>query len=287
MGIKTYNDIYLDLRRTLKAGGIEDFNLEAKLILGTAAGKRREELMRDMNLYALDNVEERVDAMTARRIAGEPIAYVLGEWEFMGLPFTVDTQVLIPRADTELLAELAIKRARVSPESGFRVLDLCCGTGCIGISIAKTVQSCRVVMVDNSMAALRTARENVARNGVARNTVCIEADAKKAPPVLLGKFDLIVCNPPYVPRGEISTLEPGVRDFEPRAALDGGEDGLDFYRAIIPGWKGILKEGGAMLFECGEGQAKEIMDILTAEGFSKTASVRDLRGTERVVLGAL
>ena len=284
--MKTYNDIYLDLRRTLKAGGIEDFNLEAKLILGVASGKGREELMRDMNLYALDSADERVDAMVKRRLMGEPIAYVLGEWEFMGLPFTVDRQTLIPRADTELLCELAIKRARQTTD-GCRVLDLCCGTGCIGIAVAKTVQTCRVVLVDNSMAALRVARENVARNAVARNTVCIEADAKKAPPVLLGKFDIIVSNPPYVPRGEISTLEPGVRDFEPRAALDGGEDGLDFYRVIIPGWKGILKEGGTMMFECGEGQAQAIMELMTAEGFTRTAAVRDLGGTERVVIGAI
>lgn len=286
MGIKTYNDIYLDLRRTLKAGGIEDFNLEAKLILGAAAGKTREELMRDMNLYALDSAGERVDAMVERRLAGEPIAYVLGEWEFMGLPFTVDRQVLIPRADTELLAELAIKRARQITD-GCRVLDLCCGTGCIGISVAKTVQTCRAVLVDNSMAALRVARENVARNCVARNTVCIEADAMKAPPVLLGKFDMIVCNPPYVPRDEIGTLDRGVRDFEPRAALDGGEDGLDFYRAIIPGWKAILKDSGTMMFECGEGQAGAVVEMLSAEGFKRTAAVRDPGGTERVVIGAL
>ncbi len=286
MGIKTYNDIYLDLRRALKAGGIEDFNLEARLILGTAAGKRREELIRDMNLYALDDVEERVKAMTARRVDGEPIAYVLGEWEFMGLPFTVDRQVLIPRSDTELLAELAIERARRF-DAGCRVLDLCCGTGCIGISIARTVPSCRVVLVDNSMAALRLSHRNIMRNGVARNTVCMEADAKKAPPALLGKYDLIVCNPPYVPRGEIGGLDRGVRDFEPRAALDGGEDGLDFYRAIIPAWKGILKEGGAFMFECGEDQAPAIMDMLTAAGFARTGAVRDHGGVERVVVAAL
>ncbi len=265
---------------------MEDHNLEARLILGAAAGKRREELMRDMSLYALDSTEERVNAMVKRRLNGEPIAYVLGEWEFMGLPFTVDRQTLIPRSDTELLCELAIKRARQSTE-GCRVLDLCCGTGCVGIALAKTVQTCRVVLVDNSMAALRVARENVARNSVARNAVCIEADAKKAPPVLLGKFDIIVCNPPYVPSAEIDTLDPGVRDFEPRAALDGGADGLDFYRAVIPGWKGILKENGVMLFECGEGQAPAILDLLKGEGFSKTAAVRDLGGTERVVVGAL
>lgn len=279
--------MYLDLRRALKAGGVEDYNLEAKLILCAASGKTREELMRDMKLYAFGQTEAAIAAMAERRLKGEPIAYVLGEWEFMGLSFNVEPNVLIPRADTELLAELAIKLLRHRDGEGIRVLDLCCGTGCIGISIAKTVQSCRVVLVDNSMNALRVARSNVNRNNVTGNTVCIEADAMKAPPVLLGKFDLIVCNPPYVPTGEIPTLDHGVKDYEPRAALDGGGDGLRFYRAIIPNWKTILKPSGCILFECGEGQSFAIADILTENGFENVASYPDLAGTPRVVAGVL
>lgn len=285
--MKTYNDMYLDLRRTLKAAGVEDYTLEARLILCAAAGKTKEELLRDMKLYAFDDLETKVNDMAKRRAEGEPIAYVLGEWEFMGLPFNVDTRVLIPRADTELLAELAIKLLRRSVADGARVLDLCCGTGCIGITVAKTVQSCRVVLVDNSMPALRVARSNVLRNGVSRNTTCIEADALKNPPVLLGKYDLIVCNPPYVPTAEIPTLDRGVKDHEPRAALDGGADGLDFYRAIIPNWRAVLKPAGIILFECGEGQSAAIMDLLTENGFGRVASHPDMAGTPRVVAGAL
>ena len=267
----------------MKAAGVEDFNLEARLILAAAAGKTRETLMRDMKLYALGNVEQKVDGMIARRAAGEPIAYVLGEWEFMGMPFNVDSGVLIPRVDTEVMAELAISLLRTRVGTGVRVLDLCCGTGCIGISIAKMIADCRVVLVDNSMHALRVARSNVLRNNVSRNTTCIEADAMKAPPMLLGKFDLIVCNPPYIASEEIPTLDTGVKDFEPREALDGGPDGLDFYRAIIPRWKTILKEKGCLMFECGEGQAQTIMDMLRAEGFERTAAYKDTAGTERVV----
>ena len=236
-----------------------------------------------MKLYALGDVEQKVDDMLARRTAGEPIAYVLGEWEFMGMPFHVDRGVLIPRADTEVLAELAVGLLRTRVGSGVRVLDLCCGTGCIGIAIAKMIADCRVVLVDNSMHALRVARSNVLRNNVSRNTTCIEADAMKAPPMLLGKFDLIVCNPPYIATGEIPTLDTGVKDHEPREALDGGPDGLDFYRAIIPKWKTILKEKGCLMFECGEGQAPHIREMLRAEGFERTAAYQDAAGTERVV----
>ncbi len=279
--------MYLDLRRALKAAGVEDFSLEARLLIGAASGKSREELQRDMNLYASSEAEKRAEEMAARRLAGEPIAYVLGEWEFMGLPFKVDRQVLIPRPDTEVLAERAIQYLRAGKGQGARVLDLCCGTGCVGISIAKYVATCRhVVLVDNSMHAIMISRANILKNGVTRITPCIAADALKAPPVSLDKFDLIVCNPPYVPTAEIDTLDRGVKDFEPREALDGGEDGLDFYRAIIKYWAPTVKEDGEIMFECGEGQAERIGDMLRAGGFSKIAYHLDTAGTKRVVEAA-
>ncbi len=285
--MKTYSDMYLDLRRSLKAAGIEDYNLEAKLLICAASSKSKEELMRDMKLFAFEPLEDKVNEMAKRRIGGEPIAYVLGEWDFMGLTFNVDPRVLIPRADTETLCELAIRLMQRRGADGMRVLDLCCGTGCIGITVAKTVQSCRVVLVDNSMPALRIARSNVLRCGVSRNTTCIEADALKNPPVLLGKYDVIVCNPPYVATGEIDTLDRGVRDFEPREALDGGADGMDFYRAIIPAWKTILKPAGLMMFECGEGQNKAIEELFLKNGFGSVGSFPDMAGTLRVVAGVM
>ncbi|MBQ2057959.1 MAG: peptide chain release factor N(5)-glutamine methyltransferase, partial [Oscillospiraceae bacterium] len=269
MDIKTYNDLYLAARKRLKAAGIEAYDLEARLMISAVSEKSREQFFRDLKLYALGDTEERVETMLERRIAGEPIAYILGEWEFMGLPMKVEEGVLIPRPDTESLAELSIKllRARNSTQ-GARVLDLCCGTGCIGISIASAVADARVVLVDNSMRALRTARHNVIRNSVQRNTTVIEADALRQPPMLLGRFDIIVSNPPYIPSAEIHELDSSVKDFEPREALDGGEDGLDFYRAIIPRWTDILREGGYILFECGEGQADAIGKMLEKRGFT-------------------
>lgn len=273
------------MRRRLKAEGIEDYNMEARLIISAVTGKSKEEFLRDLKLYALGDTEERVNALIERRLSGEPLAYVLGEWEFMGLPMKVESGVLIPRPDTEVLAELAIKLVRAKDTPGLRILDLCCGTGCIGISVAANVKDARIVMVDNSYKALRVARQNVLRNNVTRNTTIIEADALESPPVLLGHFDLILSNPPYVPADEIPTLESSVKDFEPAEALDGGKDGLDFYRAIIPLWSKILKDEGCILFECGEGQAESIAVMLRENGYKHTAFYDDAAGIKRVVAG--
>ncbi|MGX8698978.1 MAG: N5-glutamine methyltransferase family protein, partial [bacterium] len=158
---------------------------------------------------------------------------------------------------------------------------------CIGISVAATALDARVVLVDNSLAALRIARHNCLRNSVTRNTAVIEADAMHEPPMLLGRFDIIVSNPPYVPTAELPTLESSVRDFEPPEALDGGADGLDFYRFIIPHWTGILRENGCLLFECGEGQADAIEKLMRENGFVEVFRYKDGGGTERVVAGRL
>jgi release factor glutamine methyltransferase len=254
-------------------------------MISAAAQKSKEEFVRDLKLYALGDIEEKVNSMIDRRIGGEPVAYVLGEWEFMSLPMKVEPGVLIPRADTEVLAELAIKLLRSRGTSGARVLDLCCGSGCIGISIAYNAPDSRIVLVDNSLKALRIARSNVLRNNVTRNTTVIEADATQSPPMLLGRFDIIVSNPPYVPTDEIPTLDTSVKDFEPKEALDGGKDGLDFYRVIIPKWSEILKDNGCLLFECGEDQAEQIGDMMRRQNFKNVAYYKDTAGIKRVVAG--
>ena len=282
--MKTLSDVYLETRRALKLAGIEAFSLEAQCIVAGAARKTRAELMRDLKLYATSEFAGRVRAMTERRIAGEPVAYVTGEWEFMGLPISVNRDVLIPRTDTEVLAEKAIALLR-GRESGARVLDLCCGSGCIGISIAAALPNCRVVLVDNSMKAIAVTRDNVLRNHVARTCAVIDADAMKAPPLLLGRFDMIVCNPPYIATEEIMTLDESVKDYEPRAALDGGTDGLDFYRAITPRWSTILKDRGCLMYECGEGQAFAVAEIMKQSGFKGISTIKDTIGVDRVVVG--
>jgi release factor glutamine methyltransferase len=258
--------------------------VEARIIVAAAAHKTKEQFFSDLSLYVADGFEEKVDDMIRRRLEGEPVAYIAGEWEFYGLPIEVSPDVLIPRVDPEVLADKAIELLK-GRESGTRVLDLCCGSGCLGIAIAAKVPDCRVVMIDNSLKAMSIARANIYRNNLMRCVTCVDADALKSPPMLLGRFDLIVCNPPYIPSGDIAKLDESVRNYEPVAALDGGEDGLLFYRAIAPRWKILLKERGCMMFECGIDQAQAVSDIMIQAGFKNTRITKDTINVERVVAG--
>lgn len=284
--MRTYNEVFLEARKRLKNEGIEAYSLEARLILIAASGKSKEEYVRDMRLYAPDELEGKVDAMIRRRIAGEPVAYITGEWEFYGIPLGVTSDVLIPRTDTEVLVEKAIEELSVR-ESGTRVLDLCCGSGCIGIAIAANVPGCRVVLADNSAKALNVCRSNLISNNLTRMAVCIEADALTSPPMLIGRFNMIVSNPPYIPTEDLKSLDESVRDYEPVTALDGGEDGYDFYRRIIPEWKKVLNENGCMMFECGIGQAGHIADLMEKNGFRNIEIYKDTIGIDRVIKGIL
>lgn len=284
--LKTYNEVYFDARRRLKAAGIDAFALEARLIAEKAAGKTREEFLRDANLYVGADYEQTVDDMVRRRLADEPVAYITGEWSFYGLPMTVTPDVLIPRTDTELLAERAI--ALLSGRGGgARVLDLCCGSGCVGIAVAANVPGTRVVFVDVSPKAMAVCRANLMRNGLTRFASYMETDALENPPVLMGRFDMIVCNPPYIPTADLAGLDPSVRDYEPAGALDGGRDGLDFYRAIAKKWGGILKPGGALLFECGVNQGADVAEIMRGCGFAAVATYKDTLGIDRVAAGIM
>ena len=285
VGGVTFNDLYLETRRRLRAEGITAHDLEARLIMSRATGKTREELLNMSRRFVTDNAVLRaVDDMVARRLNGEPIAYIVGEWEFYSLPLTVDESVLIPRADTELLAELTIALAKA--RSGrMRLLDLCSGSGCIGLAVAANVPDCRVVLADNSSKALKLSRANALRNRLTRNVSFIEADALQSPPKLLGMFDMVVSNPPYIPTCDLMGLDPSVRDYEPVYALDGGEDGLDFYRAIAEKWKTVINDGGHLLFECGIGQAESVRTIMQENEFLNIKTITDTLGIERVVVG--
>ena len=282
----TYNKLYLDARRQLKAAGIPAAQLEAREIVCYAAGKGREEFFRDLPLYASDMVEARVKELTARRLAGEPVAYIIGEWEFYGLTLNVSPEVLIPRMDTEVLAEEAILAARKAGE-GCRVLDLCAGSGCVGLAVAANVPECRVVLADLSEGALRVCRQNIRRCGLSSRVISVTADAMLPPLPNLWDFDVIACNPPYIPAGDIPGLDSSVRDYEPHMALDGGEDGLDFYRSVCSRWKGALRLGGRLLFEVGMGQASDVELILAENGFEDVQSIQDTQGIWRVVAGTL
>lgn len=280
----TYNNLYLDIRRQLKAAGVESAQLEARELMCYATDKSREQFVRDASLYVADNVEKRIRDLVARRLAGEPVAYIIGEWEFYGLPLDISNDVLIPRMDTELLAERAILLARAAGE-GARVLDLCAGSGCIGLAVAANVPSCRVVLADVSEGALRVCKQNIRRCGLNAQVVCLLADAMQPPAPNLWDFDVIVCNPPYIPTGDISGLDVSVKDYEPHLALDGGADGLDFYRAIAERWGNALRLDGSLLFEVGIGQVGDVEMIMAKNGYRDIRTYQDTAGIWRVVEG--
>ena len=283
--MKTYGEIYLAAGKELRGAGIEASNLEARVMAAAAAGKTVAAFLRDAGLYVADDAfENRLKDMIRRRLEGEPVAYITGQWEFHGLPLLITGDVLIPRDDTEVLVDAALDVIRAKgPDT--RVLDLCCGSGCIGLALASAMRGVRVIMADVSEQALAVARQNALRNNLTKNVTCLAADATQTPPLLFGWFDVIVCNPPYIPTDELEKLDASVRDYEPRGALDGGEDGLDFFRAVADRWRSVMKSGGVMLFECGEDQSGAVADILKKNSFTDIRKYRDTRGTERVVSG--
>lgn len=282
----TYNDLYIRVRNALREDGVEAGALEARLIVACAAGKTTEQLMRDLRLYVGDDMILTVEALLQRRLKGEPVAYITGFWEFHGLPLEITRDVLIPRTDTEVLVETAIETLQ-GRKMDARVLDLCSGSGCIGCAIAESLPRSKVVLVDVSPEAIAVSRRNAARNGLGGRVSFIAGDVMKAPPMMTGTFDLIVSNPPYIPAMDILTLDPSVRDYEPVWALDGGEDGLDFYRAILKNWKCVLRPGGKLMFEVGEGQADAVKNMMLISGMHDAAGVFDTRGVERVVTARL
>lgn len=281
----TYNNLYLDIRRQLRHADTGDPTLEAREIVCFATGKTKEELYRDGMLYMSPEQERRTRQLVERHLRGEPVAYLIGEWEFYGLPLDISSDVLIPRPDTEVLAEQAIDYCKTL--GGCRVLDLCAGSGCVGLAIAANVLSARVVLGDVSEGALRICRQNVRRNGLSGRVEQVEMDALTKPVSNLGEFQCIVSNPPYIPSGDIPNLDTSVKDYEPHLALDGGDDGLKFYHIIAEQWKEILTLGGRLYFEVGIGQADSVLRIMRHVGFGDIQIVKDLHQIPRVVYGTL
>ena len=281
----TYNNLYLDIRQQLRKAGIEAATLEARELVCFGTGKSREDLARDGGLYASPELESQVRSLVDRHLAGEPVAYLIGEWEFYGLSLDISPDVLIPRPDTEVLAGQAIEYIQTLGEC--RVLDLCAGSGCIGLAVASQAPQARVVLGEYSDAALKICRQNIRRNGLTGRVVPMQADAREKPERALGEFQCIVSNPPYIPRADLETLDASVKDYEPHLALDGGEDGLDFYQTISGKWKEALAPGGRLYFEVGIGQADTVLRIMRAQGFGDIQIVKDLHDIPRVVFGTL
>ena len=282
----TYNELYLKTRSILRQNQIEACDAEARYLLSAASGKSIKDLLRDYSLYPGPAVEKTLVDYIQRRLSGEPVAYITGQWEFYGLPMHITNDVLIPRTDTEVIVD-CVKEYLTGRKMDARVLDLCTGSGCIGCAIAHEMPASRVVCVDISAAALDVARKNAATNRLSSRLICMQADAESSPPMGMGKFDVIVSNPPYIASEEIHTLDSSVKDYEPLWALDGGEDGYKFYKSIIKYWKSLLAENGALFFEVGEGQADRVKEMLFSAGFRSVFTRRDTIDVERVVIGIM
>lgn len=268
--------------QSLAQAGICGAQVEAQAMLCAALGVEYGSFFTHADEQLSPKTEQRYARMIGQRLSGRPAAYVCGTWEFFGLEFTVNEHVLIPRADTECLCEAALAELRGRRE--VHLLDLCCGSGCVGISICKTLPDARLTLSDISPQALAVAGENAARH-LARASFCSERrDARQAREET-AVFDAVVCNPPYVTEAEYAALSAEVREHEPRLALVGSPDGLEFYRLVPAAVRRALKPGGSLLFECGAGQAPAVAALL--EGWDRVRVYRDTNGTERVVAASV
>ncbi|MBP3411888.1 MAG: peptide chain release factor N(5)-glutamine methyltransferase [Oscillospiraceae bacterium] len=281
--VKKYGELYLEARRLLlEKEGQFAANIARELICA-ACGKTAEELIAQRDLYASEEVCQRAESFVERYAKGEPMPYILGQWDFYDMTLEVTPDVLIPRDDTMVVTELAVKKA-LFLEQNPRVLDLCTGSGCIGLAIAKRVKDARVTLTDISQAALRVARRNVQLQRLSARVSCIPVDVREPAAEFLGSFHLIVSNPPYITTAEMETLDPSVRDYEPALALDGGEDGLDYYRAIIQNFTPVLIPGGYLCLEFGMGQEEAVCELLTEGGYDIEELRRDSGNIIRAVL---
>lgn len=280
-----YLDLYKKGSEALVGAGIADASLDARLLLEYICGTDHNTLLVHGDMPVEDDKAERYMELISKRAAREPLAYILGEQEFMGLDFTVSEDVLIPNQDTEVLVEEALRYV----SEGMRILDLCTGSGCIALSILNYSNGTTAVATDISEKALEIAGKNAERLGLQDRYTAHHADLYElkdaSGDAKLGKFDIIVSNPPYIPTKVIDTLEPEVRVHEPFIALDGKEDGLFFYRKIVENVDKYLLSNGWLLMEIGYDQGESVKALMENKGFKEVEIVKDLGGNDRVVLG--
>jgi release factor glutamine methyltransferase len=271
-----------------RARGLESPRLEAELLVAFALGISRMEVIVEGSRLLEPKELGTLRELVKRRRSHEPMAYLRGEREFYGLVFKVDKRVLVPRPDTEALVDVALGRTTDFALGG-RILDLCTGSGCVAITLAKQRPTADVIATDLSNDALVVARENAIRLG-AYNVSFLEGDLFGAIdrahlPWTPARFELVVSNPPYIATAECATLMPDVRDFEPRMALDGGTDGLDFYRRIVAESPGRMTPRGVLAVEVGAGQAESVASLFREAGFTGIEVKKDLGQIDRVVSG--
>ena len=269
--------------RALSDGGIDNPQFDAEQLLMKFCGVTRNDMLLFPALEVPEDKTRAAHEAVSRRLSGEPLQYILGEWEFYGLPFYVGEGVLIPRQDTETIAELAVSFAKGRKGAGFLAADLCAGSGCIGITLAKLAGT-PVKLMELSEQALGYLRRNIELNGVQRLCEALRADVLSQDSAdRLPALDLIVTNPPYLTAQDMRELQTEVA-HEPETALFGGEDGLDYYRRMIPLWGAKLKPGGMLAAEIGMGQENDVMRIFEECGMTAQYK-KDLCGVIRVIYG--
>ncbi len=284
---KTYRELYEEGRRILEQAGLPDAALDARFLLEEVCGTNLQTLLVFPEKKVTEEEVNQYRAFIQRRKDREPTAMILGEWDFMGLTFRLNKSTLIPEQDTEVLVETALEelKRRGLGEAPLRILDLCTGSGCILLSLLHELRNVGGLGTDLSEEALEAARENAVRLGLQERAAFRQGDLWE--PVGDERFDLIVSNPPYVPTEVIPTLEPEVRCGEPYAALDGGEDGLVFYRRIMREAAGHLKPSGIIIVESGFDEVPQIAALMQDQKLRGIRTVKDYGGLDRVVLGAL
>jgi len=277
----TYRECYEQGCRTLQAAGIEEAALDARLLLEAVCGTDRNDLLVHGEQPVAPEAEEKYLNWIRQRAEHIPLQQLTGEQGFMGLTFSVNEHVLIPRQDTEILVEEVLKELH----DGMRVLDMCTGSGCILLSLLHYSNDCEGLGVDLSAEALEVAGRNVLKvltPEKAEHAHFLQSDLFEK---VEGKFEIIVSNPPYIASAEVEKLMPEVRDHEPRMALDGTEDGLHFYRRIIEEAGKHLVSSGMLFFEIGYDQGQAVSELMRTEGYCDVQVVQDYAGLDRVVLG--
>ena len=281
--MKTYRKILEEGTNLLKNEGFENYAFETAELMGKALDEdcRSERYAQRLDCVSDAKIRDEFFALCKRRLNGEPLQYIIGEWEFYGIPLKVGEGVLIPRQDTETVVETVVKKNK--GKNNLTVTDLCSGTGCIALALEKELDCKNIYCVEKSDTAYEFLEENLRLNSSSANAVKGDVlDEKSAEQIPLS--DIIVCNPPYLSEDDMKVLQKEVT-FEPADALYGGKDGLDFYRHITRIWKSRLKEGGMLAYEVGINQEDEVMKILIQHRFENVRCVPDLCGINRCVFG--
>jgi len=262
----------------LKRNGIEDWGFEAEQLIMSALSLTLSQLVLSQEEVS-EEKETKIRSLAQRRIKGEPLQYIIGEWEFYSLPFIVGKGVLIPRPDTEVLVENALDF--LYKKETARVIDLCSGSGCIAIAVSVNSPECEVFALEKSAEAYSYLKKNIKKNKA--NVKLLLGDINNTE-IVEGEFDLILSNPPYIKTEAMNNLQKEVT-FEPRMALSGGEDGLDFYRIILDKWAPRLNKGGKLMVEIGFDQSEAVVALFEKANLTEITPIKDLNGVSRVIVG--